>query len=53
MMILQGVGHPLPHLGVCCVNDPQKGGGVYNARAHNSDESPGLQERGWVRCCDT
>ena len=26
MMILQGVGHPVPYLGVSYANDPQKGG---------------------------
>ena len=33
IMILQGVGHQISCLGVCSANDPQKGGGVYNARA--------------------
>ena len=26
MMILQGVGHPVPYLGVLYANDPKKGG---------------------------
>ena len=26
MMILQGVGHPVPYLGVSYANDPKKGG---------------------------
>ena len=26
MMILQGVGHPVPYLGVSYANDPEKGG---------------------------
>ena len=31
MMILQGVGHPVPYLGVSYANDPKKGG-VYGVR---------------------
>ena len=33
-IILQGVGHQISCLGVCYANDPQKGGGVYDARAY-------------------
>ena len=32
MRILQGVGHPIPQLGACYANNPQKGG-VYDTRA--------------------
>ena len=33
MMILQGVGHPVPYLGVSYENDPKKGGYMAHAPA--------------------
>ena len=33
MMILQGVGHPVPYLGVSYANDPKKGGYMASAPA--------------------
>ena len=33
MMILQGVGHPVPYLGVSYANDPKKGGSMAYAPA--------------------
>ena len=42
-MILQGIRHPISCLGVCYVNDPQKGGGGCMASAPTLDLTTSLQ----------